>query len=477
MLSGVALASTSLLSQVYGPLYLLFLLASLVPQLLSMLAENGPLNALRETAVSLLSGAPVFFAFQSRCIGHHLADEFSSGGATYIATGRGVALCRQPFSTLYASFAQPCLYPGLELAAMLLVAPIVAPSISESVHPLTWLAAAVTPFALLFAPSLFNPRSFELRLALRDTRAWLSWLLNSDPAAKSGWRAYHDARVAKRSAVAPHSFLIPSREILLSLTFLLLAIEAMRGFGWRSALLAPVIVVPVVPFVAAVLSFACARLHHCCTLSTQAADKQRQVQQRRTLHISGIVLMLSGLCAEVVALRVIHPSLPPAHWVVLATTRYFSWRSVANFASCVPKGNDVGSCLPHGLGLALLAVNKQSLASIAAIGDCALGALLLLPMLLLSLLPCVPMLHIPCLLHTSGHQLRRAQTEHVESQKRLGDAWQAFDKKKALWKRAGAGQVKAALRNSFVHQSDPSRTASLKKFQTRRTQLVGTLTV
>ena len=73
----------------------------------------------------MLSGSPFFFAFQSRCIGHHISGEFASGGATYIATGRGVALARQPFVALYVSFATAALYPGVELAGMLLVAPLI----------------------------------------------------------------------------------------------------------------------------------------------------------------------------------------------------------------------------------------------------------------------------------------------------------------------------------------------------------------
>ena len=64
---------------------------------------------------------------QSRCIGHYFAGEMASGGAAYIPTGRSLAISRQPFSLLYAAFAAPCLYPGLDLIIMLL-GPVIAVS-------------------------------------------------------------------------------------------------------------------------------------------------------------------------------------------------------------------------------------------------------------------------------------------------------------------------------------------------------------
>ena len=82
----------------------LFFAASFLPQLLAFTSEVGSRNAWRSSLLSLLSGSPFFFAFQSRCIGHHVSGEFASGGAAYIATGRGVGLARQPFVALFTSF-------------------------------------------------------------------------------------------------------------------------------------------------------------------------------------------------------------------------------------------------------------------------------------------------------------------------------------------------------------------------------------
>ena len=47
--------------------------------------------------------------------------EFAVGGASYIPTGRGLAISHQRFSELYASFAASSTYPGAELLLMLVL--------------------------------------------------------------------------------------------------------------------------------------------------------------------------------------------------------------------------------------------------------------------------------------------------------------------------------------------------------------------
>lgn len=56
---------------------------------------------------------------QSRCIGHYFSLEFAVGGATYIPTGRGLAISHTPFHEIYATFAASCVYPGGELLVRL----------------------------------------------------------------------------------------------------------------------------------------------------------------------------------------------------------------------------------------------------------------------------------------------------------------------------------------------------------------------
>lgn len=106
LLPGVA--SGSFIITFYGPMYALFWAASVLPLSLSLLSERGLWTALKEPIKQTLSGSPLFFTVQSRCIGHYLSGEFASGGAAYIPTGRGLAIERQSFCTLFPGFAASC---------------------------------------------------------------------------------------------------------------------------------------------------------------------------------------------------------------------------------------------------------------------------------------------------------------------------------------------------------------------------------
>ena len=43
----------------------------------------------------LLAGSPLFFVLQSKCIGYYVSGEFATGGASYVATGRSLAIEHQ----------------------------------------------------------------------------------------------------------------------------------------------------------------------------------------------------------------------------------------------------------------------------------------------------------------------------------------------------------------------------------------------
>ena len=97
MPSGVAKAAFSISATVYSTVFVLFFAASLMPLFMVLLVEEGVLSAIVRPLKQVISGAPLYYIFQSRCIGHAISGEFASGGATYIATGRGLATERQDF--------------------------------------------------------------------------------------------------------------------------------------------------------------------------------------------------------------------------------------------------------------------------------------------------------------------------------------------------------------------------------------------
>ena len=77
----------------------------------------------------LLTNYSLTSLLQSRCIGHYFSGEMASGGAAYIPTGRSLAIARQPWALLCASFATQCFYPGLDLAILLCGIPLVGPQV------------------------------------------------------------------------------------------------------------------------------------------------------------------------------------------------------------------------------------------------------------------------------------------------------------------------------------------------------------
>ena len=68
LLPGVS--SSASLVTLFGPLYALSIAASLLPLQLALLSEQGAWAALVEPLRQLVAGSPLFFAVQSRCIGH-----------------------------------------------------------------------------------------------------------------------------------------------------------------------------------------------------------------------------------------------------------------------------------------------------------------------------------------------------------------------------------------------------------------------
>ena len=112
----------------------------------------------------LASLSPLFFTVQGRCIGHFFGHQMSAGGSSYVPTGRGLAITRLNFQALYAAFSVPCLIPGAELAAFLVLSPLANPELV--MQPWALAFAVLTPFALLLGPALFNPKAFEGRRAI-----------------------------------------------------------------------------------------------------------------------------------------------------------------------------------------------------------------------------------------------------------------------------------------------------------------------
>jgi hypothetical protein len=96
--------SATLFNAQFGPLCLLFMLAQALPLFFELAINLGPRAAARALLSQILSFSWAFFCFQAQLTGYSFRREISTGGAAYMATGRGMATLRVQFHSLYQSF-------------------------------------------------------------------------------------------------------------------------------------------------------------------------------------------------------------------------------------------------------------------------------------------------------------------------------------------------------------------------------------
>ena len=116
-----------------------------------------------------LSWSPMFEVFSTQIYTHSIISNITFGGARYIATGRGFATVREPFSKLYSRFAGPSIYLGMRTLCLLLY-------VSLSLWMPHLIYFWVTVLALCIAPFLFNPHQFSFADFIIDYREFLRWM-------------------------------------------------------------------------------------------------------------------------------------------------------------------------------------------------------------------------------------------------------------------------------------------------------------
>lgn len=216
----------------------------MLPLFMQLLVEVGPRTAALEPVCQLLTGAPLFYIVLNQCIGYNMNSELDLGGAKFVKTSRSLGTKRVSFHTIYARFAESCIQSGAELAVLLVAALAGAPRFDAG-----WLLlvlSSLAPFSLLFGPFLFHPRALSVRSGIRDLSAWGRWLL--DPGA-TGWSAQHIAACERQRSISYIPLVVPSRVVVIGLTFLFILHEALRPLGMYTL----VIGLPVLPLAAVAL--------------------------------------------------------------------------------------------------------------------------------------------------------------------------------------------------------------------------------
>jgi len=202
--------ATIVVDTVFGPLYMAFLAMQVLPLLLVLLIEEGPMVAAKEIVVQTITLAPLFFVFQSKVIAYNFLREIALGGGGYIATGRGLATKRQGFGVLYRNYAESNIYDGAELLFFFVISLAAGPAWEFS---WAWFVCMTLVFSSwMFAPWIFNPFQFSVAHTHEDRRDFWAWLASDDADGKpeASWLAWRRSRFEQRKTALKWLHLVPS---------------------------------------------------------------------------------------------------------------------------------------------------------------------------------------------------------------------------------------------------------------------------
>jgi len=185
-----------LLAYLFSWYCVLFMVAQALPFIVETWMQQGILVAVQRYAKQWITLAPLHFIFQSKIIGVYVANELRTGGAQYIATGRGLPTQRVPFLTLYQNFAQNVFYDGARLLAATLLVFVMgfngdtASGEASTSNPF-WaqLMLWLTITSWLFAPFIFNPYQFANKYLLDDVSS-LTTFFAANGGAK--WKTWYE---------------------------------------------------------------------------------------------------------------------------------------------------------------------------------------------------------------------------------------------------------------------------------------------
>ncbi|CAE8602284.1 unnamed protein product, partial [Polarella glacialis] len=202
--SGAVIVAKMLVTQ-YSWLLVLFILAQTAPLFIQIWLESGIIAAFSRVLKQFFTLAPLHFIFQAKVIGIYISRELLHGGASYVATGRGLPTERRAFigrqGGLYNDFAALAFYDGARLlTAVLIVALAGGLDVGDKLwSALFWWLFAVflTITSWLFAPFIFNPYQFAYKHFCGDVRDWREFFL--------GDRSAHWVRWYESSQLKPGS--------------------------------------------------------------------------------------------------------------------------------------------------------------------------------------------------------------------------------------------------------------------------------
>lgn len=157
---------------------------SFIPLFVQELIEKGLWKLASRLARHFCSLSPMFEVFVAQIYSSSIMSDISFGGARYIATGRGFATARIPFSVLYSRFAVLSIYMGARTLLLLFFG-----TVSHWQPALLWFWALL--LALILSPIFFNPHQFAWGDFFIDYRDFIRWLSRGNTKFhKNSWIGY-----------------------------------------------------------------------------------------------------------------------------------------------------------------------------------------------------------------------------------------------------------------------------------------------
>ncbi|CCD26823.1 putative 1,3-beta-D-glucan synthase NDAI_0I02550 [Naumovozyma dairenensis CBS 421] len=164
-------------------IFIVFFIA-FAPLLIQELLEKGLWKSLSRFTFHIISLAPLFEVFVCQIYSSSLLTDITFGGAKYISTGRGFAITRIPFATLYSRYVTTSIYSGLQIFLMLLFG-----TVSMWQPALLWFW--ITVISLCFAPFIFNPHQFRFTDFFIDYRNTFHWFSTGNSSYKrNSWSTF-----------------------------------------------------------------------------------------------------------------------------------------------------------------------------------------------------------------------------------------------------------------------------------------------
>eukprot|EP00930_Biecheleria_cincta_P034274 TRINITY_DN23700_c0_g1_i1.p1 TRINITY_DN23700_c0_g1~~TRINITY_DN23700_c0_g1_i1.p1 ORF type:complete len:1961 (-),score=292.91 TRINITY_DN23700_c0_g1_i1:88-5970(-) len=181
------------LSVWYSWVLLLFLVATSMPLFAEVWMQRSFKTAICLLGKQYCTLSFLLFVFQAKIIGYYVVNELRYGGATYVATGRGLPTERRPFigetqagkmtkvGGLYLDYAALAYYDAISLLGTTILILLLGGATETNGHAgglmFAWISIGLTIASWLYGPFVFNPYQFSLASVKEDARAWLGFFL------------------------------------------------------------------------------------------------------------------------------------------------------------------------------------------------------------------------------------------------------------------------------------------------------------